>query len=286
MVEDAMADGHLEEGMTVIESTSGNLGIGLARVCTHYGLKLICVVDIRTDEAKVARMRAMGVEVRGVSEPDPETGDLLSARLKLVRDLVAMTPGAYWTNQYANPSNPAAHAETMAEIDAALEGDLDWLFVATSTTGTLCGCCDFLLERGRTTRVVAVDALGSVLFGGERGVRRLPGLGAGIPTLLSRRAWFDQLIRVNDLDCVVGCRRLLAREAIFAGASSGGVAMAFESIAPLMDPGARCAMIFPDGGEGYSETVYDDEWVERELGVAPEELELLVGPERGRTPTG
>ena len=286
MIADALSDGRIEPGSTIIESTSGNLGIGLAQACLFQDLTLICVVDIRTDEAKISKMRDLGADVRVVSEPDPETGDLLTARLALVQTLLTDTPGAWWPDQYSNESNPAAHKETMAEIDDALCGELDWLFVATSTTGTLCGCCDYLLEHDRSTKVVAVDAMGSVLFCGERGTRRLPGLGAGITTGLSRRAWFDQLIRVSDLDCVIGCRRLMAREGIFAGASSGGVAMAFDSLAPLLDPGDRCAMILADGGEGYLGTVYDDEWVERELRVSPEELELLTGREDPRTRVG
>ena len=277
MIDDALAEGRIARGSTIIESTSGNLGIGLARACRLHGLGLICVVDSRTDAGKIEKIRDLGGVVRVVSEPDPRTGELLAARLALVKRLVELTPGAWWPNQYANESNPAAHRETMAEIDAALDGKLDVLFVATSTTGTLRGCCDYLVDAGRETEVVAVDALGSVLFGGKRAPRRLPGMGAGVTTALSKRAWFDRLIRVSDLESVIGCRRLLAREGIFAGASSGGVAMAMESIAPLLEPGTRCAMIFPDGGEGYLRTAYDDAWVERELKVSPDELELLAG---------
>ena len=283
MIEDGLEKRAISRGSTVIESTSGNLGIGLALGCRKHGLGLICVVDSRTDGSKIERIRSLGGEVRVVTEPDPRTGDLLAARLELVRKLVAVTPGGWWPDQYSNESNPAAHVETMTEIDTALDGEVDWLFVATSTTGTLRGCCDFLVQAKRDTKVVAVDALGSVLFGGERAPRRLPGMGAGIATKLSRNAWFDRLIRVTDLDSVVGCRRLLAREGVFAGASAGGVAMAFESFAPLIESGARCAMIFADGGEGYTSTAYDDAWVERELNVTPEQMALLAGIERPHT---
>jgi cysteine synthase A len=107
-------------------------------------------------------------------------------------------------------------------------------------------------------------------------------MGAGIVTELSRAAWYDHLIRISDLDSVVGCRKLLAREGIFAGASSGGVAKALESLSPYLEPGTRCALIFADGGEGYASSVYDDAWVERELGVNRAELSLLTGLERQR----
>lgn len=280
MIADAIGDGVLAPGATVIESTSGNMGVGLAQACRYHGLKLICVVDRRAHEPNVRTLRALGADVRIVTRPDPATGDLLAARLALVAHLVRTTPGAFWPDQYANASNPAAHAAgTMREIDEALGGDLDHLFVATSTTGTLRGCCDHLREHGRATQVVAVDAVGSALFGGARAPRRLPGFGAGVETELSRSAGYDALVRVSDLDCVVGCRRLVHREAIFAGGSSGGVARALESMAPRLAPGSRCALILPDGGAGYLRTVYDDDWVADELGCSPEDLAARVQQE-------
>jgi cysteine synthase A len=278
MIADALARGLVRPGDTVVESTSGNMGVGLAQACRYHGLRLICVVDERAHTANVRAMRALGADVRVVTEPDPATGDLLVARLAAVRRLLDEIPGAFWTDQYANPANPAAHAGgTMREIDLALEGRVDVLLVATSTTGTLAGCGAYLRDAGRDTRIVAVDAVGSVLFGGTRGRRMLPGFGAGTETELSRSVRFDDLVRVTDLDCVVACRRLAATEAILAGASGGGVLAGLERLAPALDPGARCAVILADGGVGYLETIYDDEWVRRALGVPPERLRALVG---------
>ena len=280
IISDAIEGGLVEPGTTVIESTSGNMGVGLAQACRYHGLALICVVDSRTHEANVRTLRALGADVRIVAAPDPVTGDLLSARLALVQELVATIPGAFWPDQYANESNPAAHADgTMREIDEALGGEVDYLFVATSTAGTLRGCTDYLRRHGRPTRVVAVDAIGSVLFGGTRAARRLPGFGAGVESDLSRTVGFDQLVRVSDLDCVVGCRRLIHREAVFAGGSSGGVAAALELVAPAVPPNSRCALIFPDGGTGYLQTVYDDAWVSEALGADVDEIaQLVAGP--------
>lgn len=277
MIRDALELGVITTDTTVIESSSGNMGVGLAQACRYHGLRLICVVDHRAHETNVRVMRALGAEVRVVSEPDPATGDLLTARLNLVAELLDGTPDSYWPDQYGNASNPAAHTEgTMREIDEALDGDLDYLFVATSTAGTLRGCCDYLRARDRQTRVVAVDAVGSALFGGIRGRRLLPGFGAGVATDLSAGAWFDQIVHASDLDCVIGCRRLVDREAILAGASSGAVAVALEAIASTMASGSRCAAILPDGGTGYLGTVYDDQWVETELGCSSKQLDELV----------
>jgi N-(2-amino-2-carboxyethyl)-L-glutamate synthase len=281
MLQEAIAQGIIRAGDTVIESTSGNMGVGLAQACRYYGMRLICVVDSRTHDSNLRTLRAYGADVRIVSCPDEQTGDLLVARLKLVQHLVRITPGSFWPNQYANQSNPASHADgTMREIDEALGGNLDYLFVATSTAGTLCGCRDYLHQRRRATRIVAVDAVGSALFGGTRGVRELPGFGAGVETTLARSAEFDMLVRVSDRDCVGGCRRLVEREAIFAGGSSGGVAAALESVASGLPSGSRCALIFPDGGAGYLHTVYDDDWVRETLGCEPIDL---TAPSDGAT---
>jgi cysteine synthase A len=277
MLQDAIEAGLVGPGTTVVESTSGNMGVGLAQACRYHGLPLVCVVDTRAHATNVRLMRALGADVRVVSEPDAATGDLLIARLALVQHLLATIPDAFWPDQYANDSNPAAHAAgTMREIDEALGGRVDAVFVAASTTGTLRGCGDYLREHGRETLLVAVDSTGSALFGGTRGVRRLPGFGAGVETGLSAAAEHDVLVRVSDLECVVGCRRLAAHEAILAGASSGGVIHAVEAYAHVAPAGARCVAILPDGGAGYLDTVYDDEWVARELGCPPDALARLV----------
>jgi cysteine synthase A len=278
MLEDALERGLVDLGTTVIESSSGNMGIGLAQACRYHGMRLIVVVDARAHASSVRAMRALGADVRVIEHPDPATCDLLVARMSAVQRLLAQTPNSFWPDQYANESNPAAHAAgTMREIDEALEGDIDHVFVATSTTGTLRGCAEYLREQERSTRIVAVDSTGSALFGGVRATRRMPGFGAGVETGLSAEAEFDDLMRVSDLDCVVGCRRLAEREAILAGASAGGVAFALEAAAAHLAPGSRCAAIFHDGGTGYLETVYDDGWVERELGCDAALLAERIG---------
>lgn len=276
MVADALARGELAEGGTVVESSSGNMGVGLAQACRYLGLRFVCVVDHRSSPEKIATMRAYGAEVQVIEEPD-ESGDLLSTRIATVARLCEEIPGAWWPNQYENPSNPGSHARgTIREIVERLGVAPDLLLVATSTTGTLAGCEQYLREIGAQTEIVAVDAEGSALFGGPRGPRRLPGLGAGEETAISTGVDPDRLLRIDDLDCVVGCRRLIDREAIFGGASTGAVLAALDRLADGLAPGTRVAAIAPDGGGGYLDTVYDDEWVERELGVAPPELRRLA----------
>ncbi|MER7583678.1 2,3-diaminopropionate biosynthesis protein SbnA [Kitasatospora sp. NPDC097691] len=268
MVRAKLASGELQPGRSVVvESSSGNLAIGLAQVCRYYGLRFICVVDAKTTEQNLAILRALQAEVEVVTEADPATGEYLPMRLRRVRELVAALPDAFSPNQYANPLNPSAHYETMREIAEALHGRVDYVFCPTSTTGTLLGCRAYIADQGLDTRLVAVDAVGSVLYGRGDGRRRLiPGHGASVrPPLLDPTAP-DHVVHVSDLDCVVGCRRLGQREAILGGGSSGATVAALDKLAPALPDDAVCVLVFPDGGDRYLDTIYSDSWVHEHFG--------------------
>jgi N-(2-amino-2-carboxyethyl)-L-glutamate synthase len=251
----------------VIESSSGNLAIGLAQVCRYYGLRFICIVDAKTSLQNIAILKAYGAVVEVVDEPDPETGEYLPARLRRVEALVSSTPHAYWPNQYANPLNPLAHEETMREIADELGGRVDYLFSATSTMGTLRGCSAYIKRCDLNTTTVAVDAEGSVLFRARVPRKRLiPGYGAAMRPAIFTPTAADRFVHTTDLDCVVGCRRLALREAILAGGSSGATIMALEKLRAEIPDGSACVLIFPDRGERYLDTIYSDAWVAKHFG--------------------
>jgi cysteine synthase A len=157
MIERALAAGEIRPGSTIIESSSGNMGIGLAQACQVYGLRFVCVVDPRAQKQNLAIIKALGGQIDLVQQP--LGGDFLAARISRVCELLEQTPDSYWPNQYANPDNPRSHFEgTIREIDEALNGQFDVLLVATSSTGTAQGCRDYLMQRGRLVRVIAVDS--------------------------------------------------------------------------------------------------------------------------------
>lgn len=274
MLTSALRRGQLGHGSVVVESSSGNMGIGLAQACRYYGLQFICVVDPHAQPQNLQIMQALGATVVQVTQP--ADGSYLAARLQKVRQLLKQHPGSFWPNQYANRQNPMAHElGTIREIDEALGGKLDVLFVAASSTGTAQGCRDYLRQRGRRTTVVVVDAVGSVLFGGAPGTRLIPGLGAGREPELARSQSFDRIVRVTDLDCVVGCRRAAQREAMLVGGSAGGVLETVRSLQHEFS-GQRCAAILHDSGTRYLNTIFDDEWVEKKLGVTASQVQHLV----------
>jgi cysteine synthase A len=283
----AMRAGRLARDSVVVESSSGNMGIGLAQACAVLGLRFICVVDARTTGQNVAIMRAYGAEIEVVDTPDTN-GGFLRARIERVRAIVAGTPRAFWPDQYSNMNNALAHRQTMHEIAVALDGRIDFLFCPTSTCGTIRGCADYVREQGLATRIVAVDAVGSVIFddGGtrrasSRPVRLIPGHGAAIRPALYREGLADLCVHLSDRDCIVGCRRLVAREGILAGGSSGAAVMAVARLRDRIADGATCVAIFPDRGERYLDTIYRDEWVASHVGALPDSSELDVDGCRG-----
>jgi len=267
ILQEAMRTGAVKAGSVVIESSSGNLGIGLAQACRYLGLRFICVVDPKTTTQNIRILKAYGAEIDLVSEPDPVTGEFLQARINRVQTLLQTIEDSFWTNQYANVLNAQAHYRTtMHEIATQLDGRTDYLFVSTSTCGTLRGCAEYVRDHHMRTKIFAVDARGSVIFGGQSAKRLIPGHGASRRPELFSVGLAHECVSVTDLDCVVGCRRLVWSEAILAGGSSGAVLMAVEQVKDRIQRGATCALIFHDRGERYLDTIYSDEWVEEHFG--------------------
>ena len=266
IIETALQKNRIQPGATVVESSSGNMGIGLAQVCSYYGLGFICVVDPKVNTQNVEILKAYGAKVEMVTESDAGNGGFLQARLDRVEDLLRTIPGSFWPNQYANTDNPRAHHQTMAEITNALHGKVDYLFCATSTCGTIRGCAEYIKQNRLKTTLLAVDAYGSVIFGGPRAKRLIPGHGAAVRPRLFQEELADDCIHISDVECVIGCRRLVRLESLLAGGSSGAVLMAVFQRRHTIPAGANCVMIFPDRGERYLDTIYSDSWVQKHFG--------------------
>jgi N-(2-amino-2-carboxyethyl)-L-glutamate synthase len=270
LIRKAMEEGHIHAKTMIVESSSGNMGIGLAQVCKYFRLQFTCVVDPKITSRNLQILKTYGAEVDVVSEPDPTTGDFLQARIKRVQRLLSEHPNAFWPNQYANWHNAQAHYRTMSEIAVTLGNSVDYLFCATSTCGTIRGCAEFIRKNNLATKVIAVDAVGSVIFGGARANRLIPGYGAAFVPKLHKPDLIDAFISVSDWECIVGCRRLLQEEAILAGGSSGAVLMGVERMKEKLAPGSVCAIILPDRGERYLDTIYCDSWVMGHFGKVPD----------------
>lgn len=268
IVERALQTGEVNADTLIVESSSGNTGIGLAQVCAYHGLRFRCLVDPKVTQQNVGILSAYGAEVEMIEHPDPETGEFLPAKLKRIRKILETVENSFWANQYASEENSGAHyRSTVKEILRDLDGRmLDYLFIATATCGTLRGCLDFLKEHNFPTRVIAVDAMGSQIFSNNKHDRLVPGLGSAICPGLTPTTGVHKVVHVSDIDCVTGCRRLARSEAILAGGSSGGVISAIGRMSTEIPENSTVVALLPDRGERYLDTIYSDKWVQENLG--------------------
>jgi cysteine synthase A len=268
IVERALQTGEIDSDTLIIESSSGNTGIGLAQVCAYHGLRFRCLIDPKVTQQNVDILTAYGAEIEMIGHPDPETGELLPVKLKRIDEILATVDNSFWANQYANHENSAAHyRSTVKEILRDLDGNmLDYLFIATATCGTIRGCLDYLTDHHYPTKVIAVDALGSQIFSNSKHGRLIPGLGSAICPQLTPAEGVHKCLHVTDIDCVVGCRRLARTEAILAGGSSGGVITAVDRMRNEIPEGSTVVALLPDRGERYLDTIYSDDWVRENLG--------------------
>ncbi|HEY0637766.1 MAG TPA: pyridoxal-phosphate dependent enzyme [Pseudonocardiaceae bacterium] len=245
----------------VVESTSGNLGLALAHLVGLIGCRLIAVIDPKTPEYTRRNLARPGVEVRLVEEPDGHGGYLLT-RLRTVAELCRGNPDYRWSDQYGNHASPWIHRRTTGpEIVRQGGPDLDAVYVAVSTGGTLAGVSAHLRGVRSGARIVAVDSAGSLAFGCTSGPRLLTGIGSSRPSTFLGPDTFDQGCHVPDAEAIAMCRIFRADTGIAVGGSSGCVLAACvrDLASPL--PPRRPLCLCPDSGDKYADTVYNDDWL-------------------------
>ncbi|GAA2307633.1 2,3-diaminopropionate biosynthesis protein SbnA [Actinomadura luteofluorescens] len=266
MVEAAERDGALTPGSIIVESSSGNLGIALSLIAASRGLRFVCVTDPRCNPASMRVMRALGAEVRVVSDRDAN-GGYLGGRIAYVRNLCASGDEYVWLNQYANRNNWLAHYRgTAPAIDREFP-DLEVLFVGAGTTGTLMGCARYFREHRRPVTIVAVDAVGSVTFGGLPERRMVPGLGTSTRPALVDESFVDDVVHVPETDTIRTVHALASRGFLFGGSTGtvvSGASRWLDAKYPGEDPVA--VAIAPDLGERYLDSIYEENWLREHFG--------------------
>jgi cysteine synthase len=223
------------------------------------GLRFIPLIDPTMSPVYESTLACNCETVVKVSERD-DTGGFLKTRLQKVRELFLAYSDAYWPNQYENPEAAAAHYHlTGAEIDRVSP---DYIFLGVSTGGTIAGVSQRLKEKNPSVRIVAVDAEGSVIFGGPPKRRFLPGLGSSVCPSLVKLAMIDDVVIVREIDAVIGCQTLLQRHGLFVGASTGSVFSAitnyFSGKGTKVPP--RVLFLCCDRGSAYLNNVFDPGW--------------------------
>lgn len=250
MIEDAEARGELRMGMTVIEATSGNTGIGLAMVCAVKGYRLVLTMPETMSFERKKLLRALGAEIVLTPGSEGMEGSVVRAM-----EIKKSDPGHFLTLQFDNPASPQVHQETTALEILSEFPHLDAFVSVVGTGGTITGVGRALRARGLKTQVIAVEPSGSaVLSGGFPGPHMIQGIGAGfVPSVLDRNV-LDRVIAVSERDAATTCRMLAVKEGILAGMSSGAAMWAAVKVAAELGEGKQVMVELPDTGERYLST--------------------------------
>ncbi len=248
MIEQAEKKGLLKPGSVIVESTSGNTGIGLAIVGAVKGYKVILIMPDGMSLERIQILESFGAEVVLTSAKDGMAGAVEKAR-----EIVASKKDAFMPQQFMNPDNPAAHRKTTAkEIMRDTDGEIDAFVAGVGTGGTLTGVGEVLKKHNPKIRIIAVEPKSSsVLSGGRPGPHMIQGIGAGfIPNVLDRSI-IDEIITVEDQEAYQMAKRLSREEGIFAGLSCGAATIGALKVAKALGPKKTVITIFPDSGERY-----------------------------------
>ncbi|WP_431940129.1 PLP-dependent cysteine synthase family protein [Nocardia grenadensis] len=262
MVLDAERRGLLREGGHIIESTSGNTGLGLAVVAAERGYRFTAVVDHHASKDKLRAMRAMGAELVFVAD-DGDDNLATSAREDHAAALAAAQPDAFFTEQHNNDANAVGYYAVAEELLAEVER-VDILLSAVGTGGSLFGTATRLRQLGCVPRVIGVEPVGSIAFGGPGGPYWQSGTGTPPGATIGTAVDYDLLdegVKVTDRAAFATCRAISRRLGLMLGGSAGGSVHAALTRLEEFPAGSTVVTIVCDGGEKYLDTVFDDDWM-------------------------
>jgi cystathionine beta-synthase len=274
LIEDAEKRGVLKPGGTIVESTSGNTGVGLAIAAAIKGYRCIFVLPDKMSQEKIKNLRAFGAKVvvtpTAVEPEDPRSYYSVSRRLG------TETPNAYYMNQYDNLANRQCHYQTTGPEIFGQMPEIDVFVAGIGTGGTICGVGKYLREKKPTTEVVAIDPVGSIVYEmyktGAAKTRpktyKIEGIGEDFIPKNYDFSVITDMAQVEDKEAFLMTRELLTKEGLYCGISCGAaVAGAFKWAKAQGDrlKGKNVLIVLPDSGNRYLSKVYDDDWM-REAG--------------------
>lgn len=260
MLDEALASGALLPGQTILEPSSGNTGISLAMIGGLRGHPVRIVMPDNTTTERAALLRLFGAEV--IASPGSEGSN---GAIRLAQQLSGADPSLFMPFQYGNEANPRAHQQTTGPEILAEVPDLDLFIAGLGTGGTLTGVGRFLREACPVARVVAAEPLPGELVQGLRSLEE-----GFVPPVLDASLLTDRYL-VSNHDALIGMRRLLSVEGIFAGPSSGAVLHAALRAAADLEAHS-VVMLLADGGWKYLSL---DLW-SRRIELLADELEGTV----------
>lgn len=251
MIEEAEKSGELKQGVTIVEPTSGNTGIGLAMVAAAKGYKTILVMPDTMSIERRNLLRAYGAEL--VLTPGAEG---MKGAIKKSEALLAENDSYFMPQQFSNSANPKVHRETTGiELLEQVGDQLDAFISGIGTGGTITGAGQVLKERFPQLQIIAVEPTDSaILSGGQPGPHKIQGIGAGfVPDILDTKI-YNEVITVANEEAFETARRLAKEEGILGGISSGAAVSVALQVASRLGKGKKVVAIIPSNGERYLST--------------------------------
>ncbi len=251
MIEQAEKDGRLRPGMTIIEPTSGNTGIGLALCGVRRGYRVIIVMPENMSEERKKIIRALGAEL---VLTDPKLS--IAGSVDKAMEIAATSPDYFVPQQFQNPANPEKHYRTTAvELVRQLGKKIDVYVSGVGSGGTLQGVAQYLLEQNPDCKIAAVEPKNvSALLGDEPGLHQIQGIGDGfIPDILNTSIITD-IVEVSDEDAIETARELARVDGLLVGTSSGANVWAAKQMAKKYGKDKVIATVLPDRAERYFST--------------------------------
>ncbi|HBE20889.1 MAG TPA: cysteine synthase [Cyanobacteria bacterium UBA11149] len=277
LIGDAEEKGLLQRGGTIVESSSGNFGIGLAIVGAARGYRVMVVIDAKTSPTIRQMLQVYGAELIEVplSAADAQ-GSMQIPRMEKAKALASEIPGAWYPCQHENPTNPNAHAHfTAREIEAAFQGTPDAIAIGVSTAGQLGGIGRFFKQRYPKTRIIGVDVAGSAIFGTPRHPYKMTGLGLSFVPPNFDPEMLDGAYCISDQIAFSVCHALAREEGLLLGASTGAIVAAALADAQQFTTPQQILLLNPDRGDRYLETMYNPDWLTQQGITILQRTELI-----------
>lgn len=254
LLEDAIRNGKIKPGGTIIEPTAGNTGIGLALAAVNSGYNVMFCVPEKFSLEKQELMKALGAKIIHTPTEEGMKGAIAKAN-----ELVKEIPNSYSPQQFGNAANPETYYKTLGpELWTQMDGNIQTFVAGAGTGGTFMGTAQYLKERNNDIKTVIVEPEGSILNGGPSGPHKTEGIGMEFLPHYMDPSYFNSIHTVTDDNAFKRVKELALMEGLLVGSSSGAVLHAALQEAEAAEPGSHIVTIFPDSSERYlSKKIYE-----------------------------